>query len=78
MFEPLFSNIEKAGHKNNIHVHQGDALVILDNIDDKYPNLEIIKYEVWHNDENASLLTQVEEKLYEGVTTKIKVEISAE
>ena len=32
MFEPLFSNIEKAGHKDNIHVHQGDALEILDTI----------------------------------------------
>lgn len=32
MFEPLFSNIEKAGYKDNIHVHQGDALEILDTI----------------------------------------------
>ncbi|MBQ2285100.1 MAG: O-methyltransferase [Clostridia bacterium] len=36
MFEPLFSNIEKAGHKDKIHVHQGDALEILDTIDDKF------------------------------------------
>ncbi len=36
MFEPLFSNIEKAGHKDNIHVHQGDALDILDTIDGEF------------------------------------------
>lgn len=36
MFEPLFSNIEKAGHKDNIHVHQGDALEILDDIDGQF------------------------------------------
>lgn len=36
MFEPLFSNIEKAGHKNNIHVHQGDALEILDTMEGQY------------------------------------------
>ncbi len=36
MFEPLFSNIEKAGHKDNIHVHQGDALEILDTLKGQY------------------------------------------
>lgn len=36
MFEALFSNIEKAGHKDNIHVYQGDALEILDGIDGQY------------------------------------------
>ncbi len=36
MFEPLFLNIEKAGHCENIHVHKGDALEILETLDDKY------------------------------------------
>lgn len=36
MFEPLFSNIEKAGHTNNIHVYKGDALEILDTIDGEF------------------------------------------
>ncbi len=36
MFEALFSNIEKAGHKDNIHVHQGDALEILDTMEGQY------------------------------------------
>ncbi|MBQ7953149.1 MAG: O-methyltransferase [Clostridia bacterium] len=36
MFEPLFSNIEKAGHKDNIYVHQGDALEILDTLKGQY------------------------------------------
>lgn len=36
MFEPLFSNIEKSGHADNIHVHKGDALEILDTLDEQY------------------------------------------
>ncbi len=36
MFEQLFSNIEKAGHNEKIHVHKGDALEVLDTLDGKY------------------------------------------
>lgn len=36
MFEPLFSNIEKSGHADNIHVHKGEALEILDTLDEQY------------------------------------------
>ncbi len=36
MFEPLFFNIEKAGHTENIHVCKGDALEILDTLDGQY------------------------------------------
>ena len=36
MFGPLFDNIEKAGHKENIHVHCGDALEILKTLDGEY------------------------------------------
>ena len=36
MFEPLKSNIEKAGLTEKIHVHYGDALEILDTFDEEY------------------------------------------
>ena len=36
VFEALFSNIEKSGHADNIHVHKGDALEILDTLDEQY------------------------------------------
>lgn len=36
MFGPLFENIEKAGHKEHIHVHCGDALEILKTLDGEY------------------------------------------
>lgn len=36
MFEPLFSNIKKAGHEDKIHVHCGDAIEVLEKLDDKY------------------------------------------
>lgn len=54
--------------------HCADEKEFLDSIDDKYPNLEIVKYEVWYNDENSSLLSQVEEKLHvtrRGVPTTV-------
>ena len=54
--------------------HCADEKVFLDNIDDKYPNLEIVKYEVWYNDENSKLLDLVEEKLHinrSGVPTTV-------
>lgn len=54
--------------------HCASEKEFLDSIDDKYPNLEIIKYEVWYNDENSKLLDEVEEKLHikrSGVPTTI-------
>lgn len=36
MFEPLFANIEKAGHTQNIHVHKGDALEVLETLEGQY------------------------------------------
>ena len=54
--------------------HCADEKVFLDSIDDKYPNLEIVKYEVWYNDENSKLLSEVEEKLHivrRGVPTTV-------
>lgn len=54
--------------------HCADEKVFLDSIDDKYPNLEIVKYEVWYNKENADLLSEVEEKLHitrRGVPTTV-------
>ena len=54
--------------------HCADEKVFLDSIDDKYPNLEIVKYEVWYNKENADLLNEVEEKLHitrRGVPTTV-------
>ncbi len=36
MFEALFSNIDRAGHSKNIHVHKGDALEILGTLDGQY------------------------------------------
>lgn len=46
----------------------------LNDIEDKYPNLEIIKYEVWYNDENSLLLDKLEKELKitrSGVPTTI-------
>ena len=36
VFDALFSNIEKAGYKDKIHVHCGDALEILEKLDGEY------------------------------------------
>ena len=41
--------------------HCAEELKFLDTIQDNYPNLEIVKYEVWYNDENAELLKKVED-----------------
>ena len=54
--------------------HCAEEKVFLDSIDDKYPNLEIIKYEVWYNDENSKLLGKVQDKLHiarNGVPTTV-------
>ena len=54
--------------------HCADEKEFLSSIEDKYPNLEIIKYEVWYNVENANLLSQVQNKLHisrNGVPTTV-------
>ena len=54
--------------------HCADEKEFLDSIDDKYPNLEIIKNEVWYNDENSLLLDKLERELKitrSGVPTTI-------
>lgn len=43
--------------------HCAEEIEFLDTITDKYDNLEIVKYEVWYNDENAELLQKVKEAL---------------
>ena len=50
-----------------LYVFKGDGcphckaeMDYLDTIKDKYTNLEIKEYEVWYDDDNASLLTKVE------------------
>ena len=54
--------------------HCADEKEFLDSIEDKYPNLEIIKNEVWYNDENSLLLDKLEKELKitrSGVPTTI-------
>ena len=54
--------------------HCTDEKEFLSNIEDKYSNLEIIKYEVWYNKENANLLGLIQNKLNisrNGVPTTI-------
>lgn len=54
--------------------HCAEEIKFLDNIKDDYSNLEIIKYEVWYNEENAVMLQDIEEKLNinrSGVPTTI-------
>ena len=41
--------------------HCAEEEVFLEDIQEEYPNLEIVRYEVWYNDENAELLKKVEE-----------------
>ena len=43
--------------------HCAEEKTFLSSIENKYPNLEIIKYEVWYNKENSKLLGQIQEKL---------------
>lgn len=40
--------------------HCAEEDKFLNSIKDNYPNLEIVKYEVWYNEENAELLKKVE------------------
>ena len=54
--------------------HCTEEKVFLSSIENKYPNLEIVKYEVWYNKENSNLLSQLQEKLNinrNGVPTTI-------
>ena len=39
--------------------HCAEEIKFLDSIEGKYDNLEIVKYEVWYNNENATLLEKV-------------------
>ena len=41
--------------------HCAEEMEYLDSIYDDYEELKVVKYEVWYNEENASLLQQVEE-----------------
>ena len=56
----------KAENKVTLYLFHGDGcphcaeeIEYLNSIESKYENLEIVKYEVWYNDENASLLQDV-------------------
>lgn len=40
--------------------HCAEEISFLDSISNDYDNLNVVKYEVWYNDENAALLTEVE------------------
>ena len=54
--------------------HCADEISFLNSIKDKYPNLKIVKYEVWYNDENEALRQKVIENLNiesQGVPTTI-------
>lgn len=48
--------------------HCADEEEFLESIEDKYPNLNIVRYEVWYNTENAKLMSLVAEKIYTGRT----------
>lgn len=41
--------------------HCADEEKFLETIEAKYENLEIVRYEVWYNEDNATLLSEVEE-----------------
>ncbi len=54
--------------------HCAEEINFLEKIEDDYPNLEIVKYEVWYNDENAKLLEKVNETFNitnDGVPTNV-------
>jgi len=62
---PLFVN---AKEKTTLYIFHGNGcphcaeeIKFLDSIESKYKDLEIVKYEVWYNEENADLLKKVEE-----------------
>ena len=41
--------------------HCAGEIAYLDDIQDNYEELKIVKYEVWYNDDNAELLSKVED-----------------
>ena len=54
--------------------HCAEEIEFLEKMEDKYSNLEIVKYEVWYNDDNATLLDKVKSSFGEkrqGVPTTI-------
>ena len=54
--------------------HCAEEIKFLNSIEGKYDNLEIVKYEVWYNEENSELLNKVKESLEitaNGVPTTI-------
>ena len=54
--------------------HCREEIEFLDKIKDDYPNLEIVKYEVWYNEDNAELLGKVEDTFdvtNKGVPTNV-------
>ena len=62
----LFPIFVSAKEKVTLYLFHGDGcphcaaeIRYLDSIEKKYKNLEIVKYEVWYNKENASLLQDV-------------------
>ena len=66
----LFPIVCNAKEKNNITLylfhgdgcpHCAEEIKFLSSIEDKYDNLEIVKYEVWYNDENSEFLRTVKE-----------------
>jgi len=68
---PLVVNAKE--NKVTLYLFHGDGcphcaseIEYLDSIEDKYNNLEIVKYEVWYNEENSNLLNDIYEAF--GVT----------
>ena len=54
--------------------HCAEEMKFLKTIEDTYPNLKIVKYEVWYNEENALLLQKVNEAFHitrTGVPTNL-------
>ncbi len=77
---PIIGNA-KESNKVTLYLFHGDGcphcaeeIEFLNEIECKYDNLEIVKYEVWYNDENATLLEKVKEGFDEkrnGVPTTV-------
>lgn len=80
MLFPLVVNA-KEGDTIRLYLFHGDGcphcaeeIKFLNSIEGNYDNLEIVKYEVWYNDENATLLEKVKDALdinSNGVPTTI-------
>ena len=43
--------------------HCAEEEVFLNAIDENYPSLKIVRYEVWSNEENSALLDEVQETM---------------